>query len=414
MKLHSESVATEPGFCGALSRRIEAARSRQGSELDSLRLTASTPSRKRVAMYNNDYLGIANDPRIRAAELEALRTDRPEVMMSSVFQPEDDPQRMLERRMGAYAHSADATLFQSGYMANIGLLQAIAGPDTLVYPDAMAHASIYEGVACAQAVCKPFRHNDLGHLERRVRESGPGIVFIDSVYSTNGSVAPLREIAQLCKRQGSVLVVDESHSLGTHGPEGAGLVVAEGLEDLVRFRTASLAKAFSARAGIVFGGEGDCQYLRYKSRASIFSSGLVPIDLARIGATLDVIRSLDRARAGLARNARRLRTGLASLGYNLNGSESQIVGLEAGSVANMVQTLDALRSHGILGAPFYPPATAENRALVRLSVSATHGTADIERVIQACDQMRDQVGMVDWRSTKRLNRRRRLELGEAA
>ena len=167
--------------------------------------------------------------------------------MSAVFLQQDSPQHLLESKFARLLGSEDAIVTQSGWIANVGLVQTLAGPGVPVYLDMQAHASLWEGVLAAGATPVVFRHNDVEHLARQLGRHGPGVIAVDAVYSTNGSVAPLPELADIAGDTGCVLIVDESHSLGTHGPRGAGLVAALGLQDNVHFRTASLAKAFAGR-----------------------------------------------------------------------------------------------------------------------------------------------------------------------
>jgi CAI-1 autoinducer synthase len=218
-------------------------------------------------------------------------------------------------------------------------------------------------------------------------------------------VAPLAAIADVCAEHDCVLVVDESHSLGTHGPRGAGLVVELGLTDLVHFRTASLAKAFAGRAGIISCSRRFQEYFKCESLPAIFSSTLLPHEVMGLAATLDVIEREDWRRTRLAANARHLRVSLAELGYNLNGSETQIVALEAGPEQQTIVLRDALEARGIFGSVFCAPATAQNRSLIRISVNAALSDQELERLIDVCEEIRDEVDMWNWPSTRRLMQR---------
>jgi len=184
-----------------------------------------------------------------AAQIEALRHYASFISQSSIFQKATQPSARLEAELARWLEAPDAVLCQSGYAANLGLLQVIAEPGSPVYIDALAHMSLWEGVRAAGACARPFRHNSPEHLARCIRAHGPGLVVVDAVYSTTGALCPLAEIVEVAERGGCMIVVDESHSLGTHGPQGRGLCVALGLSHRVHFITASLAKAFAGRAG---------------------------------------------------------------------------------------------------------------------------------------------------------------------
>jgi CAI-1 autoinducer synthase len=364
-----------------------------------------TPGEKPLHLSSNDYLSIAKHPEIAKAMINSIQSSGNGILMSGIFLHGDgDPLLQLEKRFAQFVHSEATVLCQSGYAANTGLLQSIAGPDTPVYIDMLAHMSLWDGIQCAGARPVGFVHNELDSLVRQMKRHGPGIILVDSVYSTNGSVAPLREIAALAEEQGCVLVVDESHSLGTHGPQGAGLVVELGLEDQVHFRTASLAKAFAGRAGLITCSTVFNEYFKFEAKPAIFSSTLLPHEVAGLRATLEVIEKEDWRRESVHRNAKRVRSELIDLGYNLNESQTQIVSLESGTEQQTIVLRDALEARGIFGSIFCAPATPKNRAMIRLSINANMTAEDIDRLISVCDEIRPEVDMANWSSTRRLGR----------
>ena len=306
--------------------------------------------------------------------------------------------------MAAYLQAENGVLTQSGWAANVGLLQSLASPGVPVYLDMLAHASLWEGVQSASAQSVPFLHNDAAHLARMVAKHGPGIIVVDALYSTNGSIAPLAELAGIAERSGSILVVDESHSLGTHGPGGAGLVVELGLAERVHFRTASLAKAFAGRAGFITCSSQFKGYFVTESRPAVFSSCLLEHELAWFDAAIDFIIGADARRAALHRTARAVREGLGALGYNVSDGTEQIIALEAGPEPKTLVLRKALEKRGVHGAVFCAPATAKNRSMVRLTLNAAMSEDDIERLLDACADMRAEVDLPSWSSTRRLGR----------
>lgn len=362
------------------------------------------PGTDALHLSSNDYLSLARHPNILRAMSASLLHDGNGLLMSGVFLHGACPQLALEERLANFMRAESGVLCQSGYCANTGLIQSIANDQTPVYADMMAHMSLWEGIRSAGAKAIPFHHNDVEHLERQVLRHGPGIVVVDSIYSTSGNICPLREMADICEAQGCIFVVDESHSLGTHGPNGEGLVVALGLAGRVHFRTASLAKAFAGRAGFIACSERFNEYFKFESNPAVFSSTLLPLDVAGLDATLSVVQQEGWRRERLHGNAAYLRERLDDLGYNLNDSQSQIISLEAGPEHQTIVLRDALESRGLFGSPFIAPATPKNRSLIRFSVNAALTDSDLERIVSVCRDIRDEVDLANWPSSRRKQR----------
>lgn len=357
-----------------------------------------------IMLAGNDYLCMASEPGPLHAQARCLLANAGGMLMSSVFLQEGSTQHRLEAKLAAFMGAEDGVLAQSGWAANVGLLQTIAGPGVPVYLDMLAHASLWEGVQAAQAIAVPFVHNNPEHLERQIARHGPGVIVADALYSTNGSIAPLHAMADIAERSGSILVVDESHSLGTHGPRGAGLVVEQGLTQRVHFRTASLAKAFAGRAGFVTCSTHFKGYFLSESRPAIFSSCMLEHELAWFDAVLDAIAAADDRRRSLHAGTARVRAGLRDLGYNVEDGTEQIIALEAGPEPKTLVLRKALERRGIYGAIFCAPATAKNRSLVRLTLNSGLTLAQEERLLAACADMRSEVELESWSSTRRARR----------
>jgi CAI-1 autoinducer synthase len=363
------------------------------------------PKPRDLILKTNDYLALTNHPDVIEAQVADLRAHGNGLMMSAVFFNERNPQWLFQEAMAEHLRTETTMVAQSGYLANVGLIQSIADSRTPVYLDMLAHASLWHGAQAAGAELRPFRHNDVEHLTRQLDKHGPGVVIIDSVYSTNGSIAPIREIVDAAEVRGAAIVVDESHSIGTHGPAGAGMIVDLGLEERVHFRTASLAKAFCGRGGIVACSRRFGEYLTYTSPPNIFSSALLPHEFASLGKILEIIRRDEWRRRRLHANSAWLRHQLEGLGYNLADSASQIIALESGSEAQTIVLRDALEARGIFAAPFCAPATPKKRACMRLSVNCTLSQEELCRIVEVCADIREEVGMWNWPSTRRLMRK---------
>lgn len=363
------------------------------------------PSAGALMLQSNDYLALGQHPDIVEAQCAALTRTGNGNMMSGLFlQQEDDPMHVLERELALALGSEETILCQSGYAANVGLVQTLAGERTPVYVDMLAHASLWEGIKAAGAQAVPVFHNDPEYLERQILRHGPGVVLVDSVYSQNGSLCPLTEFATIAERHGCVFVVDESHSLGTHGVHGEGLVASLGLTSRVHFVTASLAKAYCSRAGVISCGRRFKPYFAFESLPAIFSSTLLPQEIAGIDATHQVIQREGWRRARLQHVTRRVRESLIDLGYPIREGSEQIIALEVGSEAAVMRVRDAFEAENVFGAIFCAPATAKNRALLRLTLHAGLDDAAVNQLVDACARLRDKVGLEEWSATRRERR----------
>ncbi|NVM56985.1 MAG: quorum-sensing autoinducer synthase, partial [Desulfobacterales bacterium] len=290
---------------------------------------------------------------------------------------------------------------QSGWCANVGLIQSIANESTPVYLDMYAHASLWEGAKSAGTPPRPFRHNNTQSLEDIIKRHGQGVVAVDAVYSTSGSLCPLKEIVEVAERYGCITVVDESHSLGVFGEKGEGLTAALDLAGRVHFCTASLSKAFAARGGIVAGSVKNIEYFHYESLPAIFSSGILPHEAAGFLTALAVITSANQRRKQLQWNADYLRRSLSDLDYNVDDSQSQIISLIPGPEPKTIILRDSLESRGVFGSVFCWPATGKNRSLVRFSINSALTSEQMDHTIEVCRSIREEVGMYNWTSTRK-------------
>lgn len=354
-----------------------------------------------VRLDGNDYLSITGHPTIIGAQIEALRRNSGAVVQSGAFQHGANPTFQFEQALAQWLGKEDGYLCQSGYAANLGLIQAIVDEHTPVYIDQMAHMSLWEGVRAARGVAHAFRHNDADHLDRLMQRHGAGLVIVDSVYSTHGSICPLAEMVTVTERHAGMILVDESHSLGTHGPQGAGLSAALGLTSRVHFITASLAKAFAGRAGFFTMPRALRYYTLSESFPNIFSSCLLPHEVAGLSATLEVVRAAESARGRLHQVARTVRAALADAGFPVANGSEQIIALEAGPEPDTMRLRDHMEQEGVVGAIFCAPATSRNRSLLRLTLHAGLTDAEIDHVVRAAHRVAKLTRPWQWPCARR-------------
>ncbi|CAK2007943.1 alpha-hydroxyketone-type quorum-sensing autoinducer synthase [Vibrio crassostreae] len=343
------------------------------------------PSRDSVVMQSNDYLSLSHNKAIQQAHQAAISDHDDNVVMSAIFLQDAESKPAFETELANYVGMETCLLSQSGWAANIGLLQTICPPNTPVYIDFFAHMSLWEGIRAAGAAAHPFMHNNMSHLRKQLGRHGSGVIVVDSIYSTIGTIAPLRDIYEMAQEFDCAVIVDESHSLGTHGEKGAGLVQALGLTDQVDFITVSLAKTFAYRAGAILGPKQLSDTLPFIAYPAIFSSTVLPQEVIRLEKTLEVIKGADDKRQALFKRAQSLITGLKRIGFNIR-SESQIVSLECGNERNTERVRDFLEERDVFGAVFCRPATGKNKNIIRFSVNADMTPRDIDHVLTVCHE----------------------------
>jgi CAI-1 autoinducer synthase len=393
----------DPAVSNHLAQRIQSEFTNRWDTLWSGRslLHGRTPTSNAVRLNGNDYLSLTGHPDIVRAQTDAIKHDANFVIQSSVFLHGEHPVRDLERGLAQWLGKEDGLICQSGYTANLGLLQAVADEKTPIYLDSLAHTSLWEGARAAKAPAYAFRHNDAAHLGRMMARHGPGLVVVDSVYSTTGALCPLADVMDVTEQYGSMILVDESHSLGTHGPQGAGLCAELGLSHRVHFISASLAKAFAGRAGYFTVSAAMRNYVLSSSYPNMFSSCLLPHEIAGLAATLEVIKKSDAERKRLMQVSRRLRASLSAMGYPVHQGTEQIIALESGTEPATMVLRDHLEEREVFGAVFCAPATSRNRTMVRLTLSSALTDAEIDHIEKVALEIVPLVNPQQWPIARR-------------
>lgn len=362
-------------------------------------LHSRVPTDADVVMTSNDYLGIAQHSSIIAAETLALEKHGHGLAASRPFQ-EAREHRDFEQRMASLLGTEDAYLAQSGYAANVGLVETLATVESTMYVDSLTHASFWKGCQSAGIRPHPFIHNSASSLKRQLAKFGPGIVLVDAVYSTNGSLCKLREIVDVATTHECILVVDETHSFGVQGTDGCGLTRELGLQDRVHFQVVGLSKAFACRGGIIAGPVAAIENLPRTSFPAIFSTQVMPHEVAGFQAALDIILDSADARARLHQYHAYLKSGLKRMGYQVDSCDTQIVTLEPGQPDTTRQFRDYVEDRGIFGSPYSPPATSNNRFLIRYSLNATLTQGELDRALNVLNDAYRDLRADEWPSNR--------------
>ncbi|ASQ46177.1 aminotransferase class I/II-fold pyridoxal phosphate-dependent enzyme [Legionella clemsonensis] len=349
-------------------------------------LTQPAPTEKTILLNHNDYLGLACHPKVIEAQINSLSKEKNKIMMSGVFLSAGSYQFDMEQKLANYLGKEKGCIFQSGLCANISVTEAITDANIPVYIDQRAHASLWFGLRFTRAKIIPFRHNDVDDLENKIFKYGAGPIFIDSVYSAQGTMAPLVQIVQIKKAHHCFLVVDESHSLGLFGNKGSGLVAQLNLTSEVDCITASLSKSFCTRAGLVCGSDDFILFMKEKSTSMIFSSAVPNYDIARMEAMLHILTAEegDALRARLYLLSAKLRQCLIEEKYRLytEDNRSPIVSIFCGEEKDCRCLRLAFDSKNIYLSPFFQPATPPKETLLRMTVNSGISTMQLEYIAE--------------------------------
>jgi len=341
-----------------------------------------------LLLCSNDYLGLTTHPAVRAAAIDAVERWGTGSGASRLISGNMRPHERLERRLAAFHGTAAALLFGSGYLANTGIIAALARRGEVVFSDELNHASIIDGCRLAGAETFVYRHRDLEHLAWGLgRHRGRAALIVsDGLFSMDGDVARLRWLRTLADRYGALLMIDDAHAVGTLGPGGRGAVAEAGLEGRVDVLVGTLGKALGSYGAYACVSAELRELLVNSARPLIYSTGLPPASAAAAEAALAVLETqpelVDRLRA----NAATLRAALAANGLEPGGSGAQIIPLPIGDPDRAVGACSRALRDGVYAQAIRPPTVPEGTSRLRLTVMATHEERELRaaaRVIAA-------------------------------
>lgn len=384
-------------FAAELEQRKQSGLYRTRRQISGPQQPSLTSDGQRLLSFcSNDYLGLANHP----ANIEALRDALPETGLggaaSHLICGHHDAHHRLEERLAAFTHRSAALFFSTGYMANMGVISALAGRGDTIFSDRLNHASIIDGCILSRARVRRYPHSDMAALERMLADtSGHKLVVTDGVFSMDGDLAPLRELASLCKAHDALLVVDDAHGVGVLGPQGRGSVAKLGLsEDDVPVLIGTLGKAVGTSGAFVAGPRVLMDYLVQKARTYIYTTAMPPAIAMATCASLNLIERDDERRAHLGELIERFRSGAIELGYQLMPSETPIQPIMVGDNWSALALSQALEEKGLLVTAIRPPTVPEGEARLRVTLSAAHRMADVDTLLQGLSDCRALSGIV--------------------
>src|ERR1700744_3087479 len=356
----------------------------------------STSSLASVNLCSNAYLGLSQSGELRAAVAEAVQT-APRVggtgsrLLSGHLRDWD----RLEQEFADFAGTESALYFGSGYAANVGLLTSVLRKDDVVFSDELNHASLIDGMRLSGARKIIYRHLDLNDLEIALRSAtlhptARKFVVTETVFSMDGDIANVTELASLCARHGAGLILDEAHAIGVHGPNGRGIAAAADLTGEVIAMTHTCGKALASAGAFVCGSATLRDHLINHARTFIFSTAMPPYMAGQICAALQIARRMDSDRARLLANANRLTTELRAHGYDTAASSSQIIPIIVGSNDEALSAAEFLQSEGFAVRATRPPTVPQNRARLRLSLTSAIPASELDRLTDCLSSWRTQ------------------------
>jgi 8-amino-7-oxononanoate synthase len=341
--------------------------------------------REVVLLCSNDYLGLASHPSVRAAAAHAAELWGAGVGASRLVSGNTTLHGELERELAEFKGYDACVLFGSGYLANTGVISALAGRGDVILSDALNHASIVDGCRQSRAETIVYGHRDLESLaDGLARADGrPTLIVTDAVFSMDGDVAPLEEIVELARRHRAFVLVDEAHATGVIGPGGRGLVAELGLERDVDVVIGTLSKALGSYGAFVCSSPELRELLVNRARTLIFSTGLPPASIAAASAALGILRTRPNLVDQLHRNSRLLRAELAARGFAVSPSEMPIVPLVIGDPRETMALCEAALHERVFAQAIRPPTVPDGTSRLRVVAMATHTPDDLRHAAAA-------------------------------
>ncbi|MCB8814388.1 aminotransferase class I/II-fold pyridoxal phosphate-dependent enzyme [Desulfosporosinus shakirovi] len=338
-----------------------------------------------IDLASNNYLGLAADNRVKQAAMEAIKKYGVSLCGTPIATGYIDLFQQLEKKLSHFIELEETIILPSCYQANNGLFNCIAGPKDLIIVDRLVHSSLIEGIKSTGSKIRPFLHNNLEHLEGILQRSmGYRQVFVvtESVFSTEGSIAPFKEIVQLCEKYEAMPIIDDSHGIGVLGKSGRGILEEQRIAGYRGIYTASLGKAFANSGGMISGEKKLINYLKYYCSHLVYSTALTPAVLAGISSVLDIIHfEFSGIKKKLINKQRQIYEALLEGGFKVVYSKAPMNSIQTGSKEATFILNRKLYEKGILSTPFIEPAVPISEGRVRLIAGASLSQDTVDEAV---------------------------------
>jgi len=342
-----------------------------------------------LSFCSNDYLGLSNHPQLIAALQQGAAQYGVGAGAAHLVSGHIAAHHRLEQELAAFAGKPAALLFSTGYMANIGAVQALVGKDDTVFADKLNHASLNDAMLLSRAAVKRYRHNDIAQLAQLLEQTQAGrkLVITDAVFSMDGNLAPLPELLALCEQHDAWLLVDDAHGFGVLGEQGRGSLAHCGITSERIIYMATLGKAAGVFGAFVAAEQVVIDTLINHARSYVYTTATPPALACAVLESLQLIGQGDALREQLRNLIAQLRSGLAGLPWKLMPSDTAIQPLLIGDNHAALALSEGLRERGILVAAIRPPTVPQGTARLRITLSAAHSAGDVAQLIEALHEL---------------------------
>jgi 8-amino-7-oxononanoate synthase/acyl carrier protein len=344
-----------------------------------------------ISLGSNDYLGLANDERIKEEAKKVLEKYGISMCGTPIVVGQTDINRKLEIKISEFLKQEDALVFPSGFQANISVFKTLCDSEDIIIADKSAHSSLIEGALMSSAALRFFPFNNTSALEEILKISQDyrmRFIVVEGLYSTEGTSTPLDEVNRLAREYNAFIVLDDAHGVGVLGKEGRGVMEKYDIFD-VDLISGSLGKAVGCFGGFLAGKEKIIDFFRYRLSSYIYSTALPPSVAAGCIFSIDLIPRLSDRREKIERYKERLYGSLSHMGYNLTPATSPLFSVIFENTSKTLKVTKALFERGVYGTPFLPPSVPKESPRIRLIPNASLKEEDIEEVIAVFEEIRD-------------------------
>ncbi len=348
---------------------------------------------------SNNYLGLTQHPEVVEASRRAVVEYGTGTTGSRTANGTLAIHEALERQLADWFGKRHAIIFSTGYQANLSLIGGLCGAGDVILIDSDSHASIYDATRQTAAQVIGFRHNSAESLRKKLErlpaQGRNRLVVVEGLYSIRGDVAPLRDIADVCRAHGAYLLVDEAHSLGTYGRTGLGCAEDQGVLDHVDFVVGTFSKSLAGIGGVCVSNHSELRALHFLARAYVFTASGSPSNIASVGAAVTVLRAHPELRDQLWTNVHRLRQGLRELGYVIGATESPIVPILTGDESRTIALWQRLLAEGLYVNLIVPPGCPVDECVLRASCSAAQTPEHLTRALDILGRVGAELGVTN-------------------